>query len=112
MIDSIMIISLIEAVDKEAKNFTSKFYHGKEERMKDTKKILSLLRNEIEKNPDQINKRVLRSVHDLGMSAYRQFENSDLEERIYDLTKYLYNNLPFYRDLEPLRMDFGKGEPI
>jgi len=74
--------------------------------------VLRLLKEELARDPDDINKRVLRAMHDLGGTAVKVFENTPLDDAIGDVTGYLYHNLPGYNKLEPLRMDFGKGNPI
>jgi type III secretory pathway component EscV len=110
--DKLNLISLLETALVEADNFTIKYYDGDENYMLDTKKVLNLLKNEIQNTPTQINERVLRAMHDIGVVAVKQYENTLLETAIMNVTSILYKEIPNYKSLKPLRMDFGKGEPI
>jgi hypothetical protein len=114
MIDTRRLIALIDLALLESDNLAgrSKFYHAEREPILSTKKVLNLLRQEIQSSPDNINERLLRAMHDLGMSAYKEFENTPLEEALNSVTAALYNEIPRYKSLKPLRMDFGKGDPI
>jgi hypothetical protein len=51
----------------------------------------------VENNPHEINKIILRSMRDVGMSAYKDFENTSLEKAIDDLTEFLYKEVIEYR---------------
>lgn len=106
------LILLLEKALVEADNFTIKYYDADEKYMVDTKKVLNLLKSEIQNTPNQINERVLRAMHDIGVVAVKQYENTTLETAIMNVTSLLYNEIPNYKSLKPLRMDFGKGEPI
>lgn len=112
--DTNNLISLIEKALLEVDNVVvkSKYYTDDKEPIVSAKKVLNLLKDEIRYNSTEINERVLRSVHDLGMSAFKDFENTPLEDAIVNLIEVLANEIPQYRKLEPLRMDFGKGNPI
>jgi hypothetical protein len=112
MMDNNKLLRLIDVALKEADNYVSKYFHGDEERMIDTKKTLFLLRSEVEKNPGNINKRVLRAMHDTGMASFKEYENSPLEDAINTVTELLYYSIPYYKDLQPLGSEFGKGDPI
>ncbi len=111
--DTNNLISLIEKALLEVDNVVvkSKYYTDDKEPIVSAKKVLNLLKDEIQCN-SIIHERVLRSVHDLGMSAFKDFENTPLEDAIVNLIEVLANEIPQYRKLEPLRMDFGKGNPI
>jgi len=106
------LILLLEKALIESTNFTIQYYDGNDEYMADTKKVLNLLKSEIKKRPTQINERVLRAMHDVGALAVKQYENTKLEAAIMDITSILYNQIPNYKSLKPLRSDFGKGDPI
>jgi hypothetical protein len=73
-----------------------------------TKKILQLLRTEIESNPLKIRVDVLKAMHDVGMSSYKEFENTPLEDAINNITEWLYLEIPLYKQLNPLGADFVK----
>jgi len=90
----------------------SKFYSAESEPIVSTKSVLILLKQEVHSNPNKINTRVLRAMHDLGMSAYKEFENTSLEEALNKLVAALYHQIPKYKSLQPLRKDFSKGDPI
>ena len=96
----------------EADNFVNKYYGGDNAPMVNTKKALLLLKHEIENNGETINERVLRAMHDIGATSVKSYENTPLEEAIDRVINILYNDIPMYRYLEPLRLEFGKGDPI
>lgn len=109
--------SLIELIDKaliELESFVaaSKYYSGNEELIISTKKVLSLLKDELQKHSNAINERVLRAMHDVGMSAYKEFENTSVGIAIENIIDVLYVTIPQYKNMQPLRADFGKGQPI
>jgi hypothetical protein len=108
------LISLIDIALAETDNVVakSKYYSKDAEPITSTRKVLHLLKEGVQNNSKEINERVLRAMHDLGMSAFKEFENTPLEDAINNVTEVLYYGIPYYSDLEPLRMDFGKGDPI
>lgn len=105
------IIILIDEVLMEADNYILTHNSGKTS-IDDTKNVTSLLKKEILTHPEHINERILRAMHDVGMSAYKEFENTTLEKAIENLTSFLYFEIPIYSTLKPLRKDFGKQHPI
>ena len=70
------------------------------------------MKYEVENHPENINERVLRAMHDTGMASYKEYEDTPLENAINAVTELLYHSIPCYKNLEPLRNDFGKGSPI
>jgi hypothetical protein len=109
--DSKKLIHLIEGTLAEANVYSSNHVSG-QSAVADTKKVLLLLNEEIKNNSANVNVRILRAMHNIGMSAYKDFENTKLEDAIDKVTTMLYNEVPPYRTLEPLRTGFGKGDPI
>ena len=73
---------------------------------------LEALQGELDKPLCEIQIRVLRATHDMGAMAVRAYEDTPLEKSISGITYLFYDAIPFYKDLEPLRMDYGKGDPI
>jgi len=73
---------------------------------------LQLLKQEVLKHPDNINERVLRAMHDVGVAGVKQYDPSPLGNAIGTVVSMLYYGIPQYKNLAPLRMDFGKGDPI
>ena len=112
--DIAKLITLIDMALAEVDNFVakSKYYRGDEDIIRDTKKALLLLKEEVRHNPEGINERVLRAMHDLGVASFKYFENAPLEKALNNVTGMLYDDIAYYKNLEPLGMDFGKGEPI
>jgi len=111
--DTIKLITEINLALQESDNFAVKYYEGQSDRIADTKYVLNLLRQEIQLGKgENTNERILRAMHDIGMSAFKEYENSPLEEAIGKVTGILYREIPSYKNLKPLRMDFGKGDPI
>ena len=93
------INKLIEYIDNALNEIkilvdVSSYYAGNKEPIKSINLILLLLKSEAEKNGYDINTRVLRATHDLGMSSYKDFENTALEAAINKLTALLYTELP------------------
>lgn len=114
MINKIELLELIKNALNVLDSLSIQFkMYGKEtESYKSTFKVLSLLRKEVEQNSENINERILRAMHDIGMSSYKEFENTEMETAINNITSVLYNEIPHYKTLKPLRMDFGKEYPI
>lgn len=112
--ESNKLITLIDNALAETNNVVANSlnYNENEEPILSTKKVLNLLKEEVQHNPEKIHERILRAMHDIGMSAYKDFENTPLENAIGKVTEMLYNGIPQYKEIEPLRMDFGKGNPI
>jgi len=105
------LITLIDIALKEAGNYTS-LYGGNKTGIEGTTKALSLLKLEVTHHPDKINERVLRAMHDTGMASFKEYENTPLEDAINAVIEVLYDSIPEYKNLEPLRNEFDKGEPI
>ena len=108
------IINLIDRSLFEIDKIVAKSINDQpdKEPISSTKKVLTLLKKDIQSQPDNINRRLLRAMHDLGMSAYKDFENTSVENALNELVQLLYNDVPIYKNLEPLRNDFGKGDPV
>jgi hypothetical protein len=108
------IILLIDNALYELKSkvASSSVYKMDKKPISNYKEVLDLLRLEIQKNNKEINQRVLRATRDIGGSVVKEFEDTPLEEAIQSLTESLSKEIIGYRSLEPLRMDFGKGDPI
>jgi hypothetical protein len=111
------ISNLIELIDNSlqaTKLFVdnSTYLNDESKSIVHIRKVLLLLKNEVEVNPDAINQRVLRGMSDIAGSAAKSFENTIIEENIGKVSEELYKLYPHYKDLTPLGMDFGKGNPI
>lgn len=106
---------LLKAIDEallEADSFVLKYYNGDETPMVNTINALAILKSQVKNNPYNIDERVLRAMHDIGATSVKSYENTSLEIAIDKVTSKLYKDIPNYKNLEPLRMDFGKGNPI
>jgi hypothetical protein len=112
--DNNKLILLIDNALLEINNFAakSKVYSTDKKPISDFKGVLDLLKLEIQNNPTRINERVLRATRDVSGIIARQFEETSLAEPFYEVIDLLYEEIPHYKKLEPLRMDFGKDEPI
>lgn len=106
----LMVDMALAEVDNVISQFT--YYRSDEEPIKSVREVLFLLKKEVQTGPENINKRVLRAMHDLGIASYREFANTTLEKALDSVIEILYNEVPIYRELTPLGRDFGKGEPI
>ena len=105
------ILALIEIVYVELEKVVeSTIFSKNDNAIQETIKVMGLLANEL--HHITINERVLRAMHDIGMSAYKDFENTRVEKALNDLIEELYDSIPVYKYLKPLRNEFGKGIPI
>ena len=76
---------------------------------------LDLMQKEIKNNtgdPLEMNDRVFRGFRDVCAMAVKSFEDTDLERALLALSRALENEIPEFKNLGPLRMDFGKQDPI
>lgn len=114
MIDINKTIDLINIALKETDNVVeeSSYLTYEHVPIAETIIVLKLLKEAILNNPKKINERILRGTHDLGIYAFKSFENTKLEDAICDVTEVLYKKYSNYKKLEPLDLDFGKGSPI
>lgn len=108
------LITQIDSALIEAQNVVnkSKFLTPNSPAISSLTKVLNLLKESVLENPDRINERILRAMHDIGMSSYKDFENTPLETAIDEVIRVLYYEIPNYKFLTPLRDDFGKGDPV
>ena len=104
--DTNKIILLIDNVIDETLNYAKKYCKGDVSCVASTRKVLLLLRGQIESSSGDIDELVLMAMHDVGMSSYKEFENTPLEQAINDVTNWLYSNVPRYKELRPLGQDF------
>jgi hypothetical protein len=77
-----------------------------------TKKAIDLLIIELERDDEIISERVLRAMQDIGGLSVKNFENTLLYDSIRKLYKQMWDTIPEFKELSPLRMDLGKGIPI
>lgn len=110
--DTDELLNLINIALNEAEIHVVKYYDNDERPMRDTNRVLSLLKKYVQNSPTHINERVLRAMHDIGAMAVKSYENTNMDDAIGNIISFLYRNLPEYKKLTPLRMDFGKGDPI
>lgn len=104
------LIQLTENALVDAYNFESDSDFDSQ-RLKETQIVLELLLQDLKHN-NKINERVLRGMSDLGVYAFKCFENTDLESSINELNNELWNEISTFRGIPPLGDDFGKGDPI
>lgn len=107
----------IELIDKVVDDMAlvqskSKRLTFESEPIKSIYALLKVLRSEVLQNPESINTRVLRGMRDVGMAAFKDFENTPLEESIGKLVEELYKDIKSYKNVRPLREEFGKGYPF
>src|ERR1700759_2552082 len=97
--------NLIKAIDlalEEADNFVLQYYDGHHAPMKNTVKALTILRKEIQDNPENINRRVLRAMCDISGLSVKAYEDTPLGSAISKISGLLYDGIPIYRHLAPL----------
>jgi hypothetical protein len=100
-----IIVAIDEAI-LEANNYANEYCKGDKSSVIDTQKVLQLLLTEIESQPENIDEEILSAMHDVGMSSYKEFENTPLEEAINKVTELLYLCIPDYKKLNPLGAGF------
>jgi hypothetical protein len=103
---------LIEAIDKALEELnkladrpSTKMYKREGEIYGSTSLVLNLLKNEVKNKGLNIRLNLLRGMHDIGMSSYRSFENTPMEDAIDNVTTILHENITHYLSLQPLRVD-------
>jgi hypothetical protein len=79
---------------------------------KDGMRVLLLLRNEVLKEGEDINIRVLRAFKDICTYVSLQYEDTAFYVPLFEVYNYLSNTLQYFEGLELLRGDFDKGNPI
>lgn len=60
----------------------------------------------------KIEERTLRAMKDVYIISFKNFEDTSLHREIDNIDNELRELFPIYQRLEPLGMDFGKGNPI
>jgi hypothetical protein len=106
------ILSLIEETEFEINKLKPYANGGDISAIEDACLILSLFKRELLNNPWWINRRVKRSIVNLGMSAYKDFENTPVETKINELIEAADGVVFCYIFLCPLGEDFGTKDPI
>lgn len=94
-----LIDKTLKAMEEVALN--SKYLRIDAEPLLSTKKVLIALKKELENNANSINERILRAMHDIGMSSYKDFENTSLEDALINLVSLLNREIPNYKNLQP-----------
>lgn len=109
------LINRIDVVLEELDALVSDFKHysNNDREILDARLVFRLLKKEVIKGGlNSINERLLRAVHDMGMSSFKDFENTSLEDSIPEVTGILRSEIRQYKNLKPLGIEFGKGNPI
>ena len=106
--DTNKLIFLIDKVLIETNSYVKKYCNADTTSILGTQKVLHVLKKNIEAHPKNIEEEVLRAMHDVGMSSYKEFENTPLEEAINNVTEWLFLNIPEYRKLNSLGIDFER----
>jgi len=75
------------------------------------KKVLDLLKDDMSNNVNP-NDRLLSAFHDIMVVSLRNHSDTELYQILKALEKEISIFFPKYLKLEPLRLDFGKGNPI
>ncbi len=106
--DKDKIIFLLKNAIIETRNYADNNRDENQTSVLNTQKVFQRLKEEIEFNIDNVEEDVLRAMHDVGMSSYKEFENTRLEGIINNITEWLYLNISSYKNLKPLNADFKK----
>ena len=108
--------NIIQTIDKaisEIEEYLEKYNMPKEGWLVNGHiKVLKLLKNEILQNKLEINERVLRAFRDVSSITALHYEESIFHDSVFKVYDELNAYAPDFKYLNPLRMDFGKGNPI
>lgn len=106
------LIENIEIGLKELNNYKrSNNIASDEWSTKVTEQVLRSIRESIEKG-GKVNHRLLRAMKDIYVVSFRNFDGTKLHEAIDCIDSQLSTLFKNYQSLEPLGMDFGKGDPV
>jgi hypothetical protein len=78
--------------------------------VKRTFALLTRLKKDARGGLSKIDEKVLRATHNLGVSSFKDFENTPLEDSILEVTAFLRRNIPKYNGLKLLDWNFGKED--
>ena len=112
MLNSSKIIASVDTAVKAIEQYVQKYDLSESQLVTADIKVLLLIKAEIIKNPNNINERLLRGFKDVCTTMAIQFEEYDFFDPIFEIYHEFDNNIPKFKKLELLRMDFGKGDPI
>jgi hypothetical protein len=109
--------TLIELIDKalhEIEDFgiNSKAYKIREKPLSDFIYVLGLLKSDINSSSGEIRERVLSATLDIAGLIAKQFEDTPFDGFIYEIIDHLLTEIPHFKQLKPLGMDFGLEDPI
>jgi hypothetical protein len=99
--------SIKSAIDELA-SYVKKY--GEQSAGHNTKVVLILLKEGIDK--EQPNERVLRAFKDVCTTIAVTNEDASFAPLVFKIYEQLEKELPEFKKLDLLRMDFGKGNPI
>ena len=106
------IIQSIEFADKKVREYVQQYQLSAEhELVRDFLKMLDLLKEDLQNN-GVIRERVLRGFKDICTTTAIQYEETPFNDPIFGINAKLEKNIPGYKHLPLLRMEFGKGDPI
>jgi hypothetical protein len=78
---------------------------------KEVLQVLTLIKEKVI-HGEQLHTRILRAMKDVYVITFRNFKGTPLYDEIDNLDNCLIALVKDYEKLEPLGMDFGKGNPI
>lgn len=99
------INSSLQDIDKLVESKT--FYKYELNPVKETLCILNALKNRMESNIE-IETHLLRACHNLGLSSFKAYENTALEDSLVDITGFLRRNIKSYSSLLPLGVEYSE----
>jgi hypothetical protein len=108
------IIVIIDDILQKLKEEVADKYKSNESNSIVKSRCLNELKSEVQsKNRfNQIPERIIRSKVDLGIMAFKDFENSPCEVAINKLSQVFYENISGYLNIVPLGDELGKEEPF
>ena len=112
MINKSSVLVLVDGAIRTEDGYIEKYDLAPDELEKHVKHVLSLLKIELLSNNENINVRVLRAFKDVTSTIAIHYEETPINDSIFEIYRALEMQIPEFARLELLRMDFGKGNPI
>lgn len=105
------VIAYIDSALLELNLYIDKYQRDKESFSKFFV-VLSTVKDELNSFSEIRNIRLLRGVKDLCTNCVRNYESEKFCDILIAISEIFAKEIPGYSELELLRMDFGKGDPI
>lgn len=113
MIDKNTLLDLINLAISGLDKYVNDYQNGNiKDTEADLKNIFIVFYKDVDLNYPRINERLLRGWHDLGFISVRDYSDTDLGIAMDKIYAFLRINIPQFRNVSKLGMEWGKGDPI